>query len=224
MNADFIWTLVGFVLTLLVFSYIFGDNPLFRLVSYLFVGVASGYAFVLLIYQVILPRLVTPLMNFGNPQWVITLVPLVLSGMLLTKLSPRLSSIGSIPMAYLVGCAAAIVIGGAVMGTLFQQTLATINLFDLKTVKPGGDPLYQVLQGIFLLIGTITTLAYFHFGARQRADQSIRRPVLVNLLAVIGQVFIAVTLGALFAGVFSAALTALIERLDFLRTVIASFF
>jgi energy-converting hydrogenase Eha subunit A len=48
--------------------------------------------------------------------------------------------------------------------------------------------------------------------------------VLVNLLAVIGQVFIAVTLGALFAGVFSAALTALIERLDFLRTVIASFF
>ncbi len=35
-------------------------------------------------------------------------------------------------------------------------------------------------------------------------------------LALVGQIFIAITLGVIFAGVFSASLTALIERLHFI--------
>ena len=58
-----IFTLVGFVLTLMVFSYIFGDNFLFRLASYLFVGVSGGYVGALVIDQVILPRLIYPLLE-----------------------------------------------------------------------------------------------------------------------------------------------------------------
>jgi energy-converting hydrogenase Eha subunit A len=34
------------------------------------------------------------------------------------------------------------------------------------------------------------------------------------VIAVVGQVFIAITLGTLFAGVFSAALTALVDRIQ----------
>ncbi len=30
-SAEWLWTLAGFFLTLLIFSYIFGDNPLFGL-------------------------------------------------------------------------------------------------------------------------------------------------------------------------------------------------
>lgn len=44
--------------------------------------------------------------------------------------------------------------------------------------------------------------------------------MLIQILGRIGQVFIAITLGALFAGVLSAALAALIERLAFLINVI----
>jgi hypothetical protein len=46
--VDLIWTIVGFILTLMVFSYLFGDNPLFRLVTYLFVGVSAGFAAVMI--------------------------------------------------------------------------------------------------------------------------------------------------------------------------------
>jgi hypothetical protein len=42
----------------------------------------------------------------------------------------------------------------------------------------------------------------------------------VELLARIGQIFIAITLGALFAGIFAASITALIERLDFIKIAI----
>ena len=42
-------------------------------------------------------------------------------------------------------------------------------------------------------------------------------------IAGIGKAFIAFTLGALFAGVFAAAVTALIDRLDFLTEFIFNF-
>jgi hypothetical protein len=215
--ADVIWTLVGFFLTLLVFSYIFGDNPLFRFTSYLFVGVAAGYLAVLVIYQVLLPRLVSPLLD-GS---LIVIVPLVLCILLLTKFVPRLAQIGSLPMAYLVGAGAAVMIGGAVMGTLLSQIQASIGIFDLRT---STNPLMQLLEGAFLLLGTISTLLYFHFGAVPNVEGTLKRSPLIEFVAKIGQIFIAITLGALFAGVLSATITALVERMDFLRNAILGFF
>ena len=222
MEVDLIWTLVGFILTLLVFSYLFGDNPLFRLVTYLFVGVVAGYVFTVVIYQVIIPRLITPLTAGTSGERLLALVPLVLSGLLLTKLSPRLAAVGNLPVAFLTGASAAVVVGGAVTGTLVNQISATINLFDITA--PTAEPGLRLLEGILTLVGAITTLAYFQFGAKLRADQSVRRPAIVEAAAAIGQVFIGITLGALFAGVFTSALSALIDRVGFIKDVLLSLF
>ena len=73
-----------------------------------------------------------------------------------------------------------------------------------------------------MLVGTVTTLVYFHFGAKATAGGP-QRSQLVIWLGWIGQVFIAITLGVLFAGVFAAAMTALIERLNFIWYFLASF-
>jgi hypothetical protein len=67
-----------------------------------------------------------------------------------------------------------------------------------------------------MLLGTILTLAAFHFSAGRAADGTPRRNRIIELLAWGGRFFIAITLGALFAGVYMAALTAMIERLHFL--------
>ena len=72
-----------------------------------------------------------------------------------------------------------------------------------------------------MLVGTVTTLAYFHFGAKATANGP-QRSKLVTMLSWVGQVFIAITFGVLFAGVFTAAMTALIERLNFLITFLTS--
>ena len=74
-SDDLIWTIVGFVLTLLILSHIIGDNPLFRIVTYLFVGVASGAVAVIAIYQVIWPKLILPILRGDY----LTIIPLVLS-------------------------------------------------------------------------------------------------------------------------------------------------
>jgi hypothetical protein len=216
---DILWTVISFLLTLLILSFIFGDNPLFRLAAYLFVGVSAGYAAVLLIYQVLWPQLVVPIVS-GN--WIMA-VPLALGLLLIFRLVPSLSRVGNISMAYLVGAAAAVAIGGAVLGTLLGQTRGAINAFDLNASANGATPMARLGDAIVMLIGTVATLAYFQFTARTRPNQPTKRPAAVESLARVGQIFIAVTLGALFAGVMAAALTALIERLSFIQTTLTTY-
>jgi hypothetical protein len=209
---DLVWMAVSFLLTLMVFSYILGDNPLFRLAVYLFIGVTAGYAAAVAIHNVIIPQLITPLLFGSLEQRVYIAFPLLLSALLLLKISPRLAPLGNPAMAYLVGVGVATAIGGALLGTLFPQTLATINLGQVRDGNVGSG----LVEALIIIIGVVTTLAYFHFGARPQVNRPPRQPALVETLSVVGGGFIALTLGVIFAGVYSAALTALIERSNFL--------
>lgn len=220
MQLDFLWTLTGFILTLLVFSYLFGDHFLFRITAYLFVGVMAGYVAVLLIYQVILPRLVYPLLEGGALQILQAAIPLALGVLLLSKLTPRFSRLGNLSMGYLVGVGAAVLTGGAVVGTLTGQVRAATAGFDLQAAALAGrSPAGALAEASLFLLGTISALLYFQFSVRD-TRQKAERPPLLEAAATIGKVFIAITLGAIFAGVFAAALAALIDRLDFITEFI----
>ena len=218
MGLNVILDLVSAALTILVLIYLFvGNNPLFKAVSYSFVGVAAGYVLVLVVFQVLGPRLVTPLLQ-GN--FLAALVPLILGLLLLFKLSPRLSFVGNLSMALMVGVGAAVAIGGGIFGTLFGQMGGTFTTLSSK--QPDFN-LSRVLEGFFILLGTICTLAYFQFGAANRRGLPPERSSLVEVLGKVGQIFIGITLGAIFAGVFAASISALIERIGFLINVIAQF-
>jgi hypothetical protein len=226
--ADLAGGILGFLLTLFIFSYILGDNPLFRLTTSLFIGVSAGFAGIVAINSVLLPRLVAPLFSNSFPLIIRAVIPLILALLLMAKLSPRISSLGSIPMAYLVGVGAAAAIGGVVLGTLFPQVNSSMNLFDLQVaIDRGINVGFFLVNGGIILVGTITSLAYFHFGARHRQNQAPVRQPWIEELSQIGQLFIAITLGVFFAAVYSAALAALVERLsflvDFLRILLSSF-
>lgn len=215
-SSDFIWMVVSFVVTLAIFSYLLGDNPVYRFVSAIFIGATTGYFAVIVIFQVILPRLVAPVMA-GK---LITLIPLLLSGMLILKLSPKLSFLGNVSMAYLVGVGAAVAIGGSILGTLFGQVKGALLSFDYSASSNAVPPLYPILEGAFMLLGTISTLVYFNFGAKKSNG---KRGGLNAFFAWIGQFFIAITLGAVFAGVLTTAITALMERTDFVLKAIETF-
>ena len=78
-------------------------------------------------HQVLYPRLVVPLFEGNLGDRLLAFIPLVLGLLLLFKLSPRTAHLGNPSMAFLVGVGAAVAIGGAVMGTLFPQTRASMN-------------------------------------------------------------------------------------------------
>lgn len=211
---DLVGTLLGFALTLMVFGYLLGDNPLFRIAIYLFVGVSAGYTAVMVAYNILWPQLFLPLLTGNDAQRTILLVPLLLGVLLLFKTSSRFAPLGNMPLAYLVGVGAATVVGGALLGTLLPQAGATIDLFDRQT-GPGLE-FGQLLVSVFTLIGTLATVIYFQFGSRLSTARPSSSNVVVQSIVWVGRFFIAVTLGALFAGVYLAALAALVERLEFL--------
>jgi hypothetical protein len=209
---------ISFLFTLLIFSYVLGDSPLFRIAVYIFVGVSSGYIAAVAWWQVIMPRLVYPLMSAISSgsmfDFGLMLTPLL--GALMLLIFPRQTGLGRIVMAFLVGVGAAVTLAGALIGTLIPQVMGTINAFDMTSVAGKDISFYieAISSAVIILIGTVLTLAYFHFGARPKADGSMRRLGLIEVLAWGGRVFIGIALGAVFAGVYAAALTALIERIS----------
>ena len=133
---------------------------------------------------------------------------------MLTKISPRLGKLGNPAIAYLVGVGAAAAIGGAVVGTVAPQVLASTDLFVDN----------NWFNAIVILLGTLTTLIYFQFGIRRKAKEegAGQRPAWLEAIAQVGQVFVAVTFGALFSGVYLAAITALVERIFYLWNLIST--
>lgn len=219
MPIELITGVVGFLFTLMIFSYLIGDNPVFRFASYLFVGVASGYAAAVVCYQLLLPRLQSLPLN-DPTQLLIGFIPFFLAVTLLAKLMPRISWVGSFATAVLVGVGAATAFGGALIGTLIPQVQAASDAFAPSV--GGSRGMFHMLEGAAMLLGTVVTLVYFQFGAKRSADGSVKRNAIVELMAKVGGVFIAVTLGAFFAGVYMAALTAMIERIGSLINVVKS--
>ncbi|MCQ3936980.1 MAG: hypothetical protein DPW18_08045 [Chloroflexi bacterium] len=216
-SLDLVSGVLSFLFTVLILSYLIGDNPLFRVAVYVFVGAASGYIGSVIWWQALKPRLWDKLLSavFSGSlaDQILVLIPLIGAALILMKISPRMAGFARPSMAFLVGAGAAVTLGGALLGTLIPQVQATINIFDPQAAAARNIGAAEVLgNGAVVLFGTVASLAYFHFGAQQKSDGSMRRFGLIEIVAWFGRIFIGITLGAVFAGVYAAALTALIER------------
>lgn len=201
--TNLIGAAVGLIFTLLIFSYLFGDNALFRFAIHVFIGVAAAYVAAAAFNSVIGPRLLVPLAGGPPLERLMALIPLALGVLLLLKIFPRLSALGSPVMAFLVGVGAAVAVGGGVVGTLFPQAAATAGAL-------AAADLWGLFNGAVILVGVTASLAYFHFHVRTPP------PLWSRVIRGTGGVFIAAALGVVFAGVYSAALTAMIERWTFI--------
>jgi hypothetical protein len=216
MIADVLGGGAAALMTVMILSYLVGDNPIFRIAVNIFVGVAAGYVAAVAWWQVLLPRLILPLTSASPSDRAMLAVPLLLSGMLLMKAWPPLSKLGEPALGLLVGVAASVAIAGAVRGTLLPQLSATLDDFTASRIASVDG----LLNAGLVLLGLLTSLIYFQFSAGVRKDGSTGRSRLIEFIAILGGAFIAITLGVVFAGVYSASLTALIERLHFLGSLI----
>jgi hypothetical protein len=210
---------LGFLITCAIFSYILGDNPLLRLALHVLAGAAAGYTALVVFNTTIKAQIYEPYMHGSTEERLLLGVPIILGVLLLAKLVPPLSSrliwAGNPSLAFLSGVGAAVAVGGAVTGTILPQIWASVNVLDpqavMETARSSPWSLVEMVgNAVIILLGTLTTLIAFHFGAR--SGQTPQRPAWINTLAQIGQGFIAITLGVLFAGVLLAALPAMIER------------
>lgn len=196
--------IVAIVLTLLVLSRIAGDNPLFRVAQYLFVGTSLGLAFVVAYHQVLRPTIAGVLSD--DPMTTTAyLAPLVLGLLLLPRLSAgnRLSWLANVPLALIFGVGAALAVGGAIIGTLLPQML--------ESARFSGETTAQLAGSIIVVVGTILILSSFYY----TVPRETRGGKYVAAATVIGHWVLMVAFGFFFAGALQSYTSALIERLDF---------
>lgn len=220
-STDLIAGIISLIFTLLIFSYLLGDNPLFKIAVHLFIGVSSGFIASIVIWQLIVPQIVNPILFGSLAEKILAAIPLLGGLFILLRISSRL------PLAFMTGTGAAVAVAGAVTGTLLPQVSAVIHAFDLSLAAASNISALEALgNGAVVLIGTALSLAYFHFGAHPRPDGSMHRWGLIEMAAWGGRLFIGIALGAIFAGIYDAALTALIERsaslINFIFTILGS--
>lgn len=213
-RIDLIISLVGLVLSLMVFSYFLDDKLLFGLAMVTLVGVSAGFAVLVLVQKVLMPMAIMPLADFPQISALLALVPLLLIVLLLWMLFKKSSKISSIPLGIILGMVSALLIFGLSRGTLAPQLLSIIDAFDPAKITTEGLPNWSgIFEAFMVLAGVLAVLfAFHHRKAAKKSD--LLNPSWLDGLSGFGQVFIGITFGAVFVGLFSGGLTALIAYLQ----------
>lgn len=218
MSLDFgIW--LSAFLTLGIVSFLYRDNPVYKLCESIFVGVSAGYWFVSLFWQNIWPKLVLNLRDAGrdvaagsapDARW-LYLVAGILGIMMLMRLLPKVGWISRWPLAFIVGSTAGLYFITYLQSNAMEQIQAT--LVPLVTRERGSFfglslPFRIDWNGLFIFVGTFTGLIYFFFSLEHRKT--------AGGLARIGVFFLMVTFGASFGYTVMSRMSLLIGRVDFL--------
>ena len=205
----------------MVLSYLIGDNPLYRIAVHAFVGVAAGYATVVILQSVLVPRFIElfRLVNRGIEQqdWIpfaLQVIPFAFGFFILLKAVPGIAPLSNFAMAHVVGVGAGLAVGGAIVGTVFGQLQAS-------WVNPlaAGDISNVILVGaqvLFGFVGAAAVLLYFSYTGKPLPSGRGERWRIMVPAAWLGQGFLAAGLATLYAGAVAASLAILVSRVEFM--------
>ena len=195
-----VWCVV--LLTLSIFSYLYGDNPFYKAAEHIFVGISAGYIFTITFWDTIWPNL------FGRlfPDYVKAgfefdwtyIFPFILGVFMLFRLSKKYDWLSRISIAYIVGMMA---------GLKFYVFLNSNLLTQIKssTVNLAGT-YYSIINEVIILIGVISGLVYFFFSKEHTG--------IVGKVSRIGIYFLMIKFGASFGFAVMGRISLLIGRFE----------
>ena len=198
-NVLGIW--LGAYFTLAIFSFLFKDNPFYKVAEQIFVGLSAGYWFIYTFFSILIPNLFVPLRTDFGANW-IKLIPAALGVMMLLRLLPKGNWVSRYPIAFSIGTASGLAFMKYVKSDVIKQLTATmINPF-------AAGNWVDVIGQILLVVGTITGVIYFYFSKKHEGA--------FGTTAKIGIYFLMVSFGAAFGYTAMARISLLIGRLQFL--------
>ena len=190
---------LGAFFTLCILSFLYKDNPFYKLAEHVFVGISAGYGVALEFQNVFLPNLWNPLTKEGK---LIMLVPFVLGVLLFTRFVAKISWLSRWSIGLLIGIYSGIAIIGFGSGDLVAQIHG--NLLPLW----GGNNLLTLFNNWILTVGLVTCLIYFFFSKEHKGS--------LGVLARVGIYFLMLSFGASFGYTVMSRKALLIGRFYFL--------
>jgi len=194
-----IW--LGAFFTFAIFSFLYKDNPVYKVAEQIFVGLSAGYWLIYTVYNVMIPNLITPLSNNFSENYILIL-PAILGIMMLMRLIPKAEWVSRFPIAILIATTAGISFLRFLKSDVIGQLNATM-------INPFTGPNWVVILGqILLVVGTISGVVYFYFSKKHEGA--------FGVTAKIGIYFLMISFGAAFGYTAMARISLLIGRLQFL--------
>ncbi len=177
-----------------MWSFLYKENPVFRVCEHIFVGGAAGHAIGMAIGNI--HRYGTkPL--FQENQLTL-LIPIVLGILLYARFFPQVSWLSRWPVAFLTGVGTGQSIYTALRTQVINQTLGAITKIPAATTG-------ATVNAIISLIGLLAVLSYFIFSIRQSG------PVLK--FSQLGRWLMMVTFGVSFGNVVAGRISVLLGEL-----------
>lgn len=209
---------IGAALTLMVFSFLWRDNPFYKFAEHLFVGVSAGYWMVLGFWTTLWPNAVVKLVpaaaRVTDPDAALpareplVIIPLLLGVLMLLRLWPRYAWLARWPTAFAVGTTLGYNLVRTVRSDFLAQIQAAVAPGILLRLPSGSIDWIGSANQWILILGTASCLAYFTFTRRDRGGRAN--------LARIGLLVLMVAFGASFAHAVMSRVSLLVGRLQFL--------
>ena len=197
------WVWIAAILTLALFSFLYRENPFYRIAEHLYVGIANGYAITITWHRVLMPALITPVGHAPSVWTKVWLIAIAIIGALFfTRFIPKISWLIRIPIAVLLGYSCGAGIPRAIDAELIKQLQATI------ITRAHFAHWDTALWAIMIFLGVIATVSYFFFSSERKG---VLKP-----LSYTGIIFIMVGFGASFGYTVMARISLFIGRLQFL--------
>ena len=194
------WLATG--LSLCIYSFLYRDNPFFKLGEHIFVGASVGYLLVITYHEVMLKKLAVPLIE--QHEWRLV-IPLILGLLLLARFLPRLAWTSRLTFAFILGVSSGVAIPRLLSSFVLQQVQGTLK--PLVAVGPAGVGFgLAELNTVLILIGVVSVLVYFFFSVEHTGN--------VRRVAWVGSCFLMISFGAAFGYTVMARMSLLIGRFD----------
>src|SRR5690349_3690205 len=200
------WVAVG--LTLFIFTFLYEDNPLFKLAENLYVGVSVGYTIVKTYDTVIVQLIWKPMVENGE---IALLIPVAIGMLMLTRYVPKAAWMSRYAFAFIVGMGAGLAIPRTISSFILKQIEDTVRPL-LSMAGPDGLTVSlnlfnsgSHLNALIILLGVSSVLFYFFFSVEHNgAGRAVART---------GVMFLMISFGAGFGYTVMARMSLLIGRL-----------
>ena len=123
-GADQVATWVAALATIVVLAGLLGERRVFGWSQHLLAGLATGFLALLAITEVIVPRIVSPLVADPAGRLELLLGLLLVVAAAAVPFLPR--AVAGVPLSIAIGTLAAFGLGGAIVGTLLPQLATTV--------------------------------------------------------------------------------------------------
>jgi hypothetical protein len=215
--AESVQVWIGALLTLMIFSFLYKDNPFYKFAEHLFVGVSAAYWMSVAFWTTLIPNLFARLWPqhmggvlpsaVGNEWEWPYVIPLALGLILLTRLINRIAWFSRWAMGFVIGFAAGTNFTRYLQSDFINQVHSTmIPIYE--PMDSVGATVGNVISQAIVVVGVLAAIIYFYFSKEHKGA--------FGKMARFGIWVLMAAFGASFGYTVMARISLLTGRMDFL--------